>query len=723
MAFCPIDVTIEDDRPVAVVGNKAAPIYEGFSCPKGRAIPAGHSAPGRLTHSMIRQPDGSYRPVSSAELIEDIVARLRMILDRHGPRAIATYMGGGSYEHQAVAALLPAFMRAIGSPMMFTAESIDQPGKSIAKALHGVWRGGRTRPETWDAYLLVGGNPVISKQYFGQNPGIQLKRLFKDRAKLIVIDPRRTETARRAHVHLQPYPGEDPTILAGLIHLLITSNRIDRDFVGTNADGFDLLAAAVASFTPDYVAHRAGIAEADLRAAADILGAARVADCGTGTGPNMAPRGSLACYLVACLQTIRGFWAREGDQVVKPPVMRPPQSFVAQPQSPFPAWGFGEKFRVRGLQQSTAGLPLGALPEEILTTGPGQIRALFMHGGGATTWPQQELVRRALENLDLLIVPDVEWSPSARVATHVVAVPTQLEVPVMTHFTEMLANSHHGYGWDEPFAAYAPALLGRPAGSDLIEPWQVYYRAAQALSLDLKIPADVPMGAPERTIPMDAEPTTDAIYEIICEGARIPFSEVARHPHGHVFEEAREYVGPREPGCTDRLDVGNDYMLGELAKVRAEDFAARRGSSTDFPLLLTPRRMQNVTNSGSEHVRALLNRAYNPAFMNPADMASLAIGEGDTVTISSPHGAITAIVEADADVRPGVVSMSHGFGRLPGERSDPRRDGANTNLLLRWDDGYDPYTSMPRMSAVPVRVEKVVAAEEVKVVLEEEPSV
>jgi anaerobic selenocysteine-containing dehydrogenase len=272
MAFCPIDVTIEDGRPVAVVGNKAAPIYEGFSCPKGRAIPAGHSAPGRLTHSMIRQPDGSYRPVSSAELIEDIVARLRMILDRHGPRAIATYMGGGSYEHQAVAALLPAFMRAIGSPMMFTAESIDQPGKNIAKALHGVWRGGRTRPETWDAYLLVGGNPVISKQYFGQNPGIQLKRLFKDRAKLIVIDPRRTETARRAHVHLQPYPGEDPTILAGLIHLLITSNRIDRDFVGANADGFDLLAAAVASFTPDYVAHRAGIAEADLRAAADILG-------------------------------------------------------------------------------------------------------------------------------------------------------------------------------------------------------------------------------------------------------------------------------------------------------------------------------------------------------------------------------------------------------------------------------------------------------------------
>jgi anaerobic selenocysteine-containing dehydrogenase len=707
MAYCPIDVTLENGRPIAVVGNKAAPLYEGFSCPKGRAIPAGYEAPDRLTHSLIRQADGSYRPVSSTELIEDIIQRLRVVLDRHGPRAVATYMGGGSYQHQALAALQAAFMHTIGSPMMFTAESIDQPGKNIAKALHGVWRGGRTRPAAWDAYLLVGGNPIISKQYFGQNPGIQLKRIFKDRAKLVVIDPRRTETARRASVHLQPYPGEDPTILAGLIHLIIANGQVNEDFVAHNAVGLESLTKAVSTFTPSYVARRAGIEAKLLIEAADILGTARVADCATGTGPNMAPRGSLTCYLVACLQTIRGFWAQAGDEVVKPPVMRPPQHYVAQPQAPFPAWGFGETFRIRGLQQSTAGLPLGALPEEILTPGPGQIRALFMHGAGMPNWPQPDLVKRALEDLDLLIVPDVEMSLSARVATHVVAVPTQLEVPVMTHFTEILANSHHGYGWDEPFAAYAPALLPHPEGTDLIEPWQVYYRVSQALGLDLAIPANLPLGAPRRPIPMKAEPTTDQVYEIICQGSRIPFAEVARHPHGHVFDEAREFVAPGDPDCPDRLEVGNDYMLGELAKVRAEDTAASRGTNERYPLLLTPRRMQNVTNSSNAHLRLLLNRRYNPAFMNPDDMADLAIDEGDTVSISSRHGSIIAIAERDSDLRRGVVSMSHGFGRMPGEPADPRRHGANTNALLRWDDGFDPYTSMPRMSAVPVSVGRV----------------
>jgi anaerobic selenocysteine-containing dehydrogenase len=114
--------------------------------------------------------------------------------------------------------------------------------------------------------------------------------------------------------------------------------------------------------------------------------------------------------------------------------------------------------------------------------------------------------------------------------------------------------------------------------------------------------------------------------------------------------------------------------------------------------------MQNVTNSGNEYVRTKLRRAYNPAFMHPGDMASRGLQADDIACLRSAHGEILGVVEPDADLRPGVVSMTHGFGRLPGEPSDPRRDGANTNKLLRWDDGFDPYTSMPRMSAVPVEV-------------------
>ena len=179
--------------------------------------------------------------------------------------------------------------------------------------------------------------------------------MIKNGTKLIVIDPRRTETARKAHVHLQCIPGEDPTIIAGLIHLIIANGWVNREFVALNTQGFDQLAQAVSRFTPDYVAARAGIAEEDLHEAARILGQAKAGDFGSGTGPSMATRGTLTAYLMLCLQTLRGFWAARGRRAVQPRVLLPRVKFKAQPRAPYPAWGFGEKLRVRGLQQSAGG--------------------------------------------------------------------------------------------------------------------------------------------------------------------------------------------------------------------------------------------------------------------------------------------------------------------------------------------------------------------------------
>jgi anaerobic selenocysteine-containing dehydrogenase len=208
-----------------------------------------------------------------------------------------------------------------------------------------------------------------------------------------------------------------------------------------------------------------------------------------------------------------------------------------------------------------------------------------------------------------------------------------------------------------------------------------------------------------RDIPMDTEPTTDEIFEWLSAGSRVPLDEVKRHPHGHVFDEARETVQPRSPDCADRLDVGNTDMLRELIGLQAEQPAQEIGVDRDFPLLLIPRRMQNVTNAHKERSRDMLQPAGNPAFMNPADMVAYGVNRDDLIRIRSRHGEIVGVAAEDRDLRRGVVSMSHSFGRNPGEASDPRRDGANTNRLLSMTDGADPYTGIPRMGAVPVSVE------------------
>lgn len=703
VASCPISVTLDDGRVLKVEGDYSAPLYRGYTCPKARTIPRQHHDPHRLLHSLKRLPDGSRVPISSARLVEEIAGRLSGIIAAHGPQSVAIFLGNGVSAQPAVAGMMIGFLGAIGSPMLFSPSTIDQPGLLMAKALHGDWQGGRIHPDQWDTLLMVGGNPVVSKQHLPQNPAWQLKQLQRRGMKMIVVDPRRTETARRAAAHLQAIPGEDPTVLAGLIHLIYARNGLDEEFVAANAEGADALREAVAGFTPQYVSARAGIAEADLAAAAQILIEARRGDTALGVGPSMATRGTLSSYLALCLQTLRGFWAREGDPVSRPKVLTPRRDWRAQPMPPCPAWGFGVQTSVRGLQQTAAGMPTAALPGLMTTDAHDRIRALFLHGGACFAWPDPARTARAFDKLDLLVMHDVALSATAAFADYVIATYDQLESPALSAINEAVGDIHPGYDWNEPYGFYHPALVKPPEGADLMESWQIYYRVAQKLGLSLSY---VNYGAiAGKPVPFDMmnEPATDDILEMMCMDSAVPLATVKQHPHGAIFAEAREVVRPRDPACIARLQLADPAMLAELARVRAEDLLVRRRISRDYPFQLVSRRMQNCTNS-APRVQGIVRTGYNPLWMHSQDMATLALRDGDEVEIRSHHGVISAFVQGDDAMRPGVVAMTHGFGSRPDADHDPRRDGSNVNLLVSWDDDPDPYHGMPRMSAIPVAV-------------------
>jgi len=708
-SLCPLEVTVEDDGTIGkVTGNRASPIFNGYSCVKGRALDQLHNDPRRLTHHLKRQPDGSFARISAEQLVAEITAKVQTILAERGPRAIAGFLGSPSIEQPASGPLIIAFLQAIGSPMFFTSATLDQPGRAVGDALHGVWQGGRTRTEDWDVFLLIGSNPIVSKSYFSQNPGAHLKKVLENGTKLIVIDPRKSETAKRAHVHLQGIPGEDPTILAGIVHILLQrNNAIDHDFIAENVSGLEAMREAVAGYTPAYVSARAGVREEDLHEAARLLGEAKRGDCGAGTGPSLSTRGTLNWYMMLCIQTLCGLWPRAGDKASRHRVMVPKVEWKAQAGAPRPGWGFGEKLRVRNLTTCAAGLPSAALPEEILTPGEGQIKGLFLHASAMKAWPDTEQTMRALQALDLLVVHDIELSDTAKMAHYVIATKAMFEVPSFSQQGEQLG--HPAYGWEEPFAAYQPAVRQPPADWDLLEAWQIYYRVARAMGLQLKC-GSVFSDAELPEIDMSNEPTTEELYEIMTHGSVVPLSEIKKHPNGHIFEEARVGVGPRDPDHTARLEVGNADMMALLREIRAEDPLARRKTSADYPFMLIPRRMQNVYNAAYRAPGNFAKRSYNPAFMHPDDLAKLGLRSGDLVTIRSRNGAITGVVEEDEDLRTGLVSLTHGFGRNPGDPTDPRRDGANVNLLTRMDDDYERYTGLPRMGALPVSVTPVEVA-------------
>lgn len=712
-AQCGLLVDFEDGRPIATHGDKNNPVYHGYSCIKGREFANDHRLPSRLTHSLARGENGTHRGVASAEATAEIAARVKALTDAHGPRSVALYIGTFGYNNFAAQGWALAFMRAIESPMVFTSVTIDQPGKGVASALHGMWLAGSTTILDWDALMLVGTNPIVSMNGgLGMNPARALKQAKKRGMKLIVIDPRETDCAKQADLFLQCRPGEDPTILAAIARQMIEDGLIDHTFVDGETNGFETLKQTVAPFTPAYAAERAGLAAEDIVKAARLYGEAERGGVSAGTGPNMSGRGNLTEYLVRVLMSLRGHWLKEGEVKRNPGVLINPAPAIAAASAPGPGWGFGEKLRVRGLTETVSGLPTAALADEILTPGDGQVKALFVLGGNPMlAWPDQIKTFEAMKALDLLVCFDPRMSETAKLAHYVIAPKLPYEVEGNTALNEFIGNFGPGWGYDRPYGQACDPIMNVPEGSDLIEEWELFHGMAQALGLPLRVkpfsilnPAEAEKRATD--VDMNRTPAPDEVWDIILKDSPVPLSEVRKHPTGTVFDRPETVVQPKPPGWDGHLDIGSAPMMAELAEVAAEPVAARLHDN-EFPFRLISRRLHDMHNSNwHENERLQRKWAYNPAFIHPDDMVRLGVGTGDVVEIESTRAKILGVAEAAADVRPGCISMSHAWGRNPDTAEDPYTDGGNTGRLSYNDRDFDPYTGIPRMSTIPVRIRR-----------------
>lgn len=708
-ANCPITVEIEDGRPIKVSGNDENPSYHGFCCARGQAVVEQFDHPGRLLHSVKRDANGDYIPVASEQAMDEIALKISEILASHGPRSIGFYFGTYSGANSATGPVMGALCKALRTPMVFTAATIDQPGKDIALALLGGWEAGPHVFSDSDVWLIFGGNGLISISTTipNQNVGWRLTNALTRGMKLIVVDPRRTQTASRAHIHLQPRPGEDASILAGMIHVILKEKLHDAEFVAENVNGLDELRSAVEPFDPISAAARADIRVDDLSAAARTFAGAKRGIAIGSTGVNMSGRSSLTEYLILALNTICGRYARAGETISTPGVLLPRATPKAQPRPPRPARDLGEKMSARGLGMAASGMPTAALADEILAGG---VKALISVGGNpAVAWPDQTLTIAALEALELFVQLDIKMSASAKLAHYVIAPKISLEFPTSSYQKESMEMFSPANAIPEPMAMYAPALIEPPASSDVVEEWEFAYGIAQRLGLALEL--SFFSGGPgtsreqRESIPLDmfSKPTTDGLLELFATGSRIPLSEVKRHPNGALFPE-EILVEPKDPTCTARMNVGDAGMMQELGEVLLDPIVALRGGEA-YPFLMTSRRTGHVYNSSGRDLAFLMRRGrYNPAYMHPDDLAQLGLSKGDDIRIESAHGAVAAVAEPDATLRRGLVSISHAFGDLPSAAADVRDVGSNTSALVSVADDYDRYSGIPRMSAVPVRV-------------------
>lgn len=700
---CGILVRVENGRVTRVTGDPAHPVSAGYTCVKGRAQPELLAHPDRLLRSR-KRVGSQFVDIDVEQAMDEIAGRLAEIRDRHGPRAIASYLGTFITANHVTAPLIDSFMRELGSPMAFTPIPIDKPGKEISRALHGTWQAPAQGFDRPDVCLLIGANPFVSYTGFPSgSPPRWLKEQTDRGMRLIVIDPRVTPVARRAFLHLQPRPGHDPAILAAMIRVILTEDLLDAQFVAGHAEGLDTLRAAVAPFSPVAVAATAGIPADDLVRAARTWSGRR-GWAFAGTGPSMSSSSTLCEYLVLLLMTLTGKWLREGELVRNPRTLLPSLVPRAQVNPPRPAL-VGAPMRVRGLRGSAAGMPTAALPDEILLPGAGQVRALISCAGNpVAAFPDQRKTVAAMRALDLLVQLDPWMSATARLAHYVIAPRLALETPGVSLMYDYDAAQGVAGGPVDAAAHHTPAIVDPPAGSQLIDEWEFYVGIGRRLGLRLSMGGGLFGGAARTPLDMSARPTTDEMLDLLCAGSRVPLAEVRRHPGGAAFPEPAIHVGPPE-GPRHRFQLADPDMVADLGAVAERLRAPRDDTGDDTALRLVCRRMDHVRNSSVNVASTHRGRPYNPAFLHPDDLAARGLRPCDVVRLVAARDEIVCVVDADPSLRRGLVSMAHAFGGLPEEDGRFRELGSSTSRLLVDDAGFERYSGQPRMSAVPVTIE------------------
>ncbi|GAA4885742.1 molybdopterin-dependent oxidoreductase [Pseudonocardia benzenivorans] len=701
-ANCGMLVDVEDDKIVRVRANAENSSSAGYTCVKGRNAVAGHNSSDRILRHLRRRRDGGFDEISLETAVSEIADRLGSIMTETGPESVGIYWGTYAWMASATIPVAKAWWRAIGSHKSFSPITIDQASKTISWERTGFYTGGFQRVEDADVWLEIGGNQLISLQSVGwsnTNPFVTLKEHKKRGLKLIVIDPRRTELAKAADLHLRPRPGTDAVLLTAILNVIFDKGLDRPEFYGRYADNVEALKDYVRGTTPAMAAEFCDVPEEDIIAAAVMFGEGKVGAANGHTGTDMGPGGNPCEQLILSLNIICGRFVQEGEQVQSDAIVgdSPPRHAQVIPPSRHWDKGWRNRFGYGLMPSPFSGfgeVPCGLYADEILEPGEDRVRAMFSIGGNpVNAIPDLPRQIEAAKALDLLVNIDPYMTETSRLSDYIIAPTMMYERPDV--------NVIFG-----PFGIYTPALV--PPPGDTVEEWQFFWLLGQAMGLDMElgVPNDAGFGCfgyvpPGRPVKLTGPlPSSDEVLAMVADNDAL-LEELKKHPNGLAAPRRSVTVQGPAPGMEDnRLDLFPPEFPQEMEALRSilQDSERRH-----YRLIV--RRAKELFNNQGRNLPEITKGKTNPLYIHPDDLASHGLGSGDRVTVTSDHGTIAVVTKADDTLRRGVVALTHGWGGLEGDDPFAPGVGASVNALMSTRGPVQQVLHMPIMTALPVDIE------------------
>jgi anaerobic selenocysteine-containing dehydrogenase len=727
------------DGIVRIRGDRDDVWSAGYLCPKGPALKQLHEDPDRLRAPVVRR-DGRFVEVGWDEAFAVAQRLLGGVAGTHGREALAIYLGNPNVHNLAGQLYVKPLVKALGTRNVFTASTVDQRPKEISSAL--LFGTPLTVPvpdiDRTDHLLLLGANPVESNGSLATSPDWpgRLDALRARGGRLVVVDPRRSRTAERADEHVPIRPGADAFFLFALLNVLAADGLVDPGPAGAWLTGLEVVLDLAAPFTPKAVERATSIPAATIRRLAHDLADAPTACVYGRIGTTTAEFGTLTSWLVDVVNAATGNLDRPGGAMFAKAAAGAANTKGAPRVGRHVRLGRYAS-RVRGLPESLGELPVVCFAEEIDTPGEGQIRGLVtVAGNPVLSTPNAGRLDAALGTLEAYVAVDPYVNETTRHADVILPVPSALQRGHYDLFLSQLAlrnvarYSSPALPLDpgqldewEVLARLAVVVAGTGAGSAPADPAAIDDDLARSLAggavADPSSPVhgrdvDELLGAlggrrgPERLL--DLMLRTGPYGEGFgADPGGLSLDALLAAPHGID-------LGPLEPRLPDVLrtptglvDLAPEPLVADVARLRAA-LTERAGEGA---MVLVGRRHLRSNNSWMHNVHVLVKgRPQCTVLVHPDDADRLGLTDGAPAQVASRAGAVTIPVEVTEAIRPGVVSIPHGWGHdLPGVQLAVagRYAGVNSNVLAD-DDRFDPLSGTAVLNGIPVSVRPLPAA-------------